>query len=341
MRAVAQDGDSDLLRLLVHIVAADMAYLQGNIPKAQEELARGTGFSASFGPAEPLLISHRVRAWCAVLSGNPEQAIELTEHGITLGLRHGLARLTFSLIGQQVTILIHAGRVPEARKLAARWGVFDDSWQSRFQPASESLNAVHRRILAEIAIAEGRAQEAITQLHLQERRQRNRVALSDALRLRLLKAHALAQAEKADDAAREISRAAQMAQDSGLVVPFMEYARFAAPLLRDVIARRAATDTPPELLKASAEAQLLARIDQTAPSILPPDPEDDPEPDALTEREIELLQLIESGLTNAQIAAHLVISVATVKWHLYNAFQKLGVRNRMGALAAARKHGLL
>lgn len=60
-----------------------------------------------------------------------------------------------------------------------------------------------------------------------------------------------------------------------------------------------------------------------------------------TTRELELLGLIEAGLSNHEIADRLTLSVATVKWHLYNLYAKLGVKNRASALARARSLNLL
>lgn len=55
-----------------------------------------------------------------------------------------------------------------------------------------------------------------------------------------------------------------------------------------------------------------------------------------TTRELELLALIDAGLSNQQIADRISVSVATVKWHLYNLYAKLGVSSRSAALARAR-----
>lgn len=61
----------------------------------------------------------------------------------------------------------------------------------------------------------------------------------------------------------------------------------------------------------------------------------------LTQREVELLRLIETGQSNHQLAARLDLSVPTVKWHLYNLYRKLGARSRSAALARARVLNLL
>jgi LuxR family transcriptional regulator, maltose regulon positive regulatory protein len=57
----------------------------------------------------------------------------------------------------------------------------------------------------------------------------------------------------------------------------------------------------------------------------------------LSGRELEILELLAQGFTNQEIAEHLYISLATVKTHNSNIFGKLGVKNRMQAVALTRK----
>jgi DNA-binding NarL/FixJ family response regulator len=61
----------------------------------------------------------------------------------------------------------------------------------------------------------------------------------------------------------------------------------------------------------------------------------------LTQREIELLQLMADGMSNKVIAETLCVSENTVKYHLKNMMQKLGVQNRTEAVAHAMRIGLL
>ena len=60
----------------------------------------------------------------------------------------------------------------------------------------------------------------------------------------------------------------------------------------------------------------------------------------LTKRELELLQLIEQGCTNQEIADRLVISIPTVKRHISNIYSKLGAKNRTQAISLGKELNL-
>jgi len=63
--------------------------------------------------------------------------------------------------------------------------------------------------------------------------------------------------------------------------------------------------------------------------------------DTLSERELEVLQLLVHGASNQEIAQQLVIAIDTVKRHVSHIFSKLDVQNRVQALIRAKELGLL
>lgn len=66
----------------------------------------------------------------------------------------------------------------------------------------------------------------------------------------------------------------------------------------------------------------------------------DPDPvNALSKRQLEVLQLLADGCSYEEIATRLVISVNTVKFHTRSIFSRLGVRNRMAAARLLGRHG--
>jgi DNA-binding NarL/FixJ family response regulator len=82
------------------------------------------------------------------------------------------------------------------------------------------------------------------------------------------------------------------------------------------------------VLSPSVATRLMSRV--RTPAVEP-----------LSQRELEVLELVAAGNTNREAAAALFISEATVKTHLLNIYAKLGVSDRTAAVAAAFNRGLL
>ena len=90
------------------------------------------------------------------------------------------------------------------------------------------------------------------------------------------------------------------------------------------------------LLAASVTRRLLDRFAGALPDDAAP-PADLSE---LTERELEVLRLVALALSNAEIAARLALTEATVKTHVSSVLRKLGLRDRVQAVVLAYDVGL-
>ena len=82
-------------------------------------------------------------------------------------------------------------------------------------------------------------------------------------------------------------------------------------------------------------------LDRFAPMLPAADAPPPPSLAGLTEREREVLILIAQGLSNAEIASHLVLSEATVKTHVGRILMKLELRDRVQAVVLAYETGLV
>jgi DNA-binding NarL/FixJ family response regulator len=91
------------------------------------------------------------------------------------------------------------------------------------------------------------------------------------------------------------------------------------------------------LLAASVTRRLLDRF----AAVLPDDASRPADLDELTERELEVLRLVALALSNAEIAARLVLTEATVKTHVSSVLRKLDLRDRVQAVVYAYDVGLV
>ena len=87
------------------------------------------------------------------------------------------------------------------------------------------------------------------------------------------------------------------------------------------------------VLSPSVAARLMSQFRSPGPGA--------PAPGPLSQRELEVLELVAAGSTNREAAARLFISEATIKSHLLNIYGKLGVSDRAAAVAEAYNRGLL
>jgi DNA-binding NarL/FixJ family response regulator len=108
-----------------------------------------------------------------------------------------------------------------------------------------------------------------------------------------------------------------------------------APSTRLIAAIRAAA-TGDSLIEPSITQRLVERF------VEPAQPEGLPQEMApLTERELDVLRLIARGLSNAEIAAELVVAETTVKTHVARILTKLGIRDRVQAVVLAYETGFV
>jgi DNA-binding NarL/FixJ family response regulator len=112
-------------------------------------------------------------------------------------------------------------------------------------------------------------------------------------------------------------------------------------LLKDVPATQLAAGVR---MVAAGEALLAPSITRRLIEEFTVTPERAPPPagmDELTPRELEVFRLVARGLSNAEIAAALVVAETTVKSHVAHVLMKLGLRDRVQAVVLAYEAGIV
>lgn len=128
-----------------------------------------------------------------------------------------------------------------------------------------------------------------------------------------------------------------LAEPAGFVRPFVDEGLPMAQLLAEVAARGTMPDYTAQLLAVFAVDEAPPAAGAVRPSSSPAQPLIEP----LSERELEVLQLIAQGLSNQEIGDRLFLALDTVKGHNRRIFDKLQVQRRTEAMARARELGLI
>ena len=107
---------------------------------------------------------------------------------------------------------------------------------------------------------------------------------------------------------------------------------------QDVIAAVRAVAAGDAVLSAGVTRQLLDQVARRLPAPITREPD---AAEALTGREQEVLRMLATGLSNAEIAEALPVSEPTVKTHVSHILGKLGLRDRVQAVIYAYETGLI
>jgi LuxR family maltose regulon positive regulatory protein len=230
------------------------------------------------------------------------------------------------------------------------------AWQARVRLAQDKLDAASQWVqergldadgdptylremeyvaLARILIAQGRLDEATTLLERLLKGAEAGGRTSRAIEILMLQALAFQAGGDTIRAMAALGKALTLAEVGGYIRIFVDEGPPMARLLYEAAARGIAPDYVRRLLAAFPVAE--------------PEQADPPKSQALesvmveplSERELEVLQLISEGLTNPEIASRLFVSLNTVKAHTRNIYGKLNVHSRTQAIARSQELGLL
>ncbi len=215
------------------------------------------------------------------------------------------------IVEAQVHILIHQDNLTTALKLA----------ETHNLPLSQ----------ARLVLAQGDASRALQILDPVIQEAKDSELQNEHLKGLVLQALVYNALNQQDTALEILDQSLALAKRGGFIRIFVDEGSSMAQLLQIAHSSGLRQDYVRKLL--SAFSMPLAKQSTNSPTSQLIDP--------LSEREIEVLQLIATGLTNQEVADQLYLSLHTVKVHARNIYSKLAVKNRTQAVAKGKVLGIL
>ncbi|MBS0370531.1 MAG: winged helix-turn-helix transcriptional regulator [Proteobacteria bacterium] len=254
-------------------------------------------------------------------------------------------RLALMLSCLLIRRLIGLGRKEEAIAEGLRIGLVCDP-AGQPNPAPPTSTIAHLQELLDLAVidllaATGRLAQADTALAAEAFKARANGRMATLVDLELGRAALALRSDRGQMAVRHMTRAIGIAAPRRIVRPFADHADILAVLLTEKKLTAAGFALQEEQRFFAEICQRLPGDDPVARNELKAQPETPRLLSALTRREIELLGLVDAGLSNQQLADRTHVSLTTIKWHLQNLYRKLDVSSRSAALARARGLSLL
>lgn len=364
-----------LIGALIPLYEGDYALAHADLEPALDKARKALGDSAGICGTLALLA-----AKCAAEMGRDTAALALLRRGSETWHTHGLVdttacgldvavglwcgseapftvgqlrdvaagyppRLALMLSCFLIQRLLQLGRVEEALLEAEHIGLGGEAPEES-KPLPELAQTARGRDLfvatqIQLCLALGRHRQVEKLIAQESKCAKAEGRVARLVELALAEASVALKGNNQRVASRHLSRAVILAAGRQIVRPFMNCLELVALLVND---------TKPSAwgFALAAEKHFFATLCRSLPKQVTPQldaslglGDDAGLLEAPTAREIELLGLIDLGLTNQHLSDRLGISVATVKWHLYNLYAKLGVSSRSAAIARARSANLL
>lgn len=328
LQLVSAQGDLNLrgtANLLLSL--SELHREQGDWKTADDYLQQSTSLG---NPASSFNYQYRKRVALAQIKASQGAFAEalgyLDEAASWLGEVH--LREIRPLAAIKVQVWLKQGRLGEALAWVKQRGLSIDDELS-------FLHEFEHMTLARILMAQYRNGHADAAIHQAVRLLERLFQAAEAGKrtgsiIKILILQALAQEAQGNIslALTPLTQALTLAQPESYVRPFVNEGPPMAALLRATVQQG---------ISVEFAQQVLAALGETAVTPPPAQPLLDP----LSDREIEVLQIIAEGLTNQEVANRLYLSLHTVKVHARNIYAKLDVKNRTEAVARGRSLGIL
>ena len=327
----------------------DIYYQWHQLDQAFENFQRAIKVSTLSGFADAELYYGVILSRLYQIEGNLEQAVREIQKTVDLMHVEAASVVGEEVIAQQVSIHLAQGHFAAAEAALKKHGFHFGKQFSFPEPAEIITRPMGVLYISALRILLSRAKnrneldniepasQLATQL-LEGALQQHYTLL--ALELLLLRAQLFAVTGDDQASQKDYLQALKLGEPEGFISVFVEGGTSAAESLLRLVK---------QANRESIDAEYLQTILEAFPAAVQSASQTKPKPasvkeeliDPLSERELEILHLIDEGLSNQEITERLYITLHTVKKHSSNIYAKLGVSSRTQAVARARQLDLL
>lgn len=323
------------------VVLAEAYYEQNELEKAEELLQNRFEYIDNETIVEVAYAGYTVMAKLQVLKGNLDYALEIIRLGKESAIRTSLPRLSALLTALEVRSLLQFSKLKEAKYVAKEDGFCEQLAPVFLEDSRCVVQEIRGLVQAELSIENNFPKKALTILDAQIVQSEEAGRVRRLMELLLIRGKAYYALKQQDDALCDVLRALAIGAKGGFYRQFLDADKEIHQLMRLIVkgdTNKAEGGVVGFLGKLNEFLQVeFQRKQGEAQEGEPPETLFEP----MTKRERQMLDMITTGETNKNIADKLFISEQTVKWHLHQLYQKLGVKNRTSAIAKAKALSLI
>lgn len=338
-------SDNSYIRGLASLIKAEVETQRCDFDEVDRHLTKGKVFSSVFGPLEVILLALRSEARLKAWKGSLEDARKALLQGQASALATHQPRLYFTLAAEEIDLQLRFGDVDSALDTVRRTNLLDNDHPLITADNKANISELSRLTEAKLLLAQGEYDESLRLLSLIYKGAYGNQRTIMIHHVRALKSIALWKMGRESEAVRELDRAITVAAPEGHAYPIVSAGAAIQDVLESIQEKRTSTYVnEAHEIKTAFEKKLISLMRGEKPESVSSNintAENLELAEPLTDRELEILKLITAGLGNKQLADELLISISTVKWHLHNLYEKIGVRSRTAAAAYARNMNLI
>lgn len=350
-RALDQVGEPLPVACRIHLLAAEIAYETNDLQRSRARLDQAIQLTALNESPDVLCETEILAArHAAATAGERAGAARLFEYNNRL--EESSPPLLDRLRAFQAWFLTGCGDLAAAEGILRQLPVPVDSSRPPATLVVDPLDEFRYLALCRYLIAAGQATPAVNWLRHLLRLAERGGRLRACVRINGLLALAQAAREQHDSALRYVRETLLLGERGGFTRIIVDLGDDLMGLLdryQQRLQPAAVADEQARLRyiarllgvwKGNGEAPPVAQRPSrpAAPEAMPPEVAGY---ERLTSRELQILQLVAQGSTNRDVASELMIAESSVRWHVRNLYTKLGVHNRTGASAKARRLKLI